>query len=145
MLYWLLFEKLHTSWGPLRLFGYVTFRVALASLFAMLFTLLLGPAEKAVQGKSKLLVVPTGALTSLPFHLLVTEKPAVPDPISHLLIGMVGPVLSVRSGGYPRPSYTHTCTMRCDSLPSFPVHSPIELDTSLTSYWGCPSSHSLTC
>ncbi len=44
MLYWLLFEKLHTTWGPMRLFGYVTFRVALASIVAMLLTLILGPA-----------------------------------------------------------------------------------------------------
>jgi phospho-N-acetylmuramoyl-pentapeptide-transferase len=44
MLYWLLYEKLHTTWGPLRLFGYVTFRVALASLLAMLIVLVFGPA-----------------------------------------------------------------------------------------------------
>ena len=44
MLYWLLYEKLHTTWGPLRLFGYVTFRIALASLLAMLIVLVFGPA-----------------------------------------------------------------------------------------------------
>jgi phospho-N-acetylmuramoyl-pentapeptide-transferase len=44
MLYWLLFEQLHSTWGPLRLFGYVTFRVAIAGLTAMLLTLLFGSA-----------------------------------------------------------------------------------------------------
>ncbi|MCC6585423.1 MAG: phospho-N-acetylmuramoyl-pentapeptide-transferase [Bryobacterales bacterium] len=44
MLYWLFFEKLSTSFGPLRLFGYVTFRVAAASLLAMLLCIALGPA-----------------------------------------------------------------------------------------------------
>lgn len=43
MLYWLLFEKLHDLWGPLRLFGYVTFRIALASLFALAITIAFGP------------------------------------------------------------------------------------------------------
>ncbi len=43
MLYWLLFEKLHTSFGPLRLFGYVTFRTAFASLTALLLCIVLGP------------------------------------------------------------------------------------------------------
>jgi CHAT domain len=33
-----------------------------------------------VKDKPHLLVVPTGALTSLPFHLLVTEKPSTPVP-----------------------------------------------------------------
>lgn len=43
MLYWLLYEKLSYLFGPLRLFGYVTFRTALASLMAMLFCIALGP------------------------------------------------------------------------------------------------------
>lgn len=43
MLYWLLYEKLSYLSGPLRLFGYVTFRTALASLMAMLLCIALGP------------------------------------------------------------------------------------------------------
>lgn len=43
MLYWLLFEKLQPIFGPLRLFGYVTFRTAFALLTALLISLLLGP------------------------------------------------------------------------------------------------------
>ncbi len=40
-----------------------------------LYQTLFGPIESALAGKAKLLVVPTGALTSLPFHVLVTRKP----------------------------------------------------------------------
>jgi CHAT domain-containing protein/tetratricopeptide (TPR) repeat protein len=40
-----------------------------------LYTALMGPVEGAIAKKPKLLVVPTGALTSLPFHVLVTKKP----------------------------------------------------------------------
>ncbi len=42
---------------------------------------LLGPVETLVKDKRSLLVVPSGSLTALPFHLLVTSKPAaaVPD------------------------------------------------------------------
>ena len=40
-----------------------------------LYETLIGPVESALAGKAKLLVVPTGALTSLPFHVLVTKKP----------------------------------------------------------------------
>jgi CHAT domain-containing protein/Tfp pilus assembly protein PilF len=40
-----------------------------------LYSALLGPVESAIANKPKLLVVPTGALTSLPFHVLVTKKP----------------------------------------------------------------------
>jgi CHAT domain-containing protein/Tfp pilus assembly protein PilF len=40
-----------------------------------LYSALLGPVEGAIARKPKLLVVPTGALTSLPFHVLVTKKP----------------------------------------------------------------------
>src|SRR5262249_59206692 len=45
-----------------------------------LYGLLIGPVEALVKDKPNLLAVPSGALTSLPFHLLVTEKPAVPQP-----------------------------------------------------------------
>ncbi len=41
-----------------------------------LYTLLLGPLDPLIRNKGHLLVVPSGALTALPFHLLVTEKPA---------------------------------------------------------------------
>lgn len=46
-----------------------------------LYGTLLGPVETLVKDKRSLLVVPSGALTALPFHLLVTEKPpaAIPD------------------------------------------------------------------
>jgi CHAT domain-containing protein/Tfp pilus assembly protein PilF len=42
---------------------------------------LLGPVEPLIKDKKQLLVVPSGALTALPFHLLLTEKPvtALPD------------------------------------------------------------------
>ena len=40
-----------------------------------MYGLLLGPVENLVKGKGHLLVVPSGALTALPFHLLVTDKP----------------------------------------------------------------------
>ena len=36
---------------------------------------LLGPVEGVLKGKTQLIVVPTGALTALPAHLLVTERP----------------------------------------------------------------------
>ena len=41
---------------------------------------LLGPVEALVKDKRHLMVVPAGALTSLPFHLLVTEKPTGSAP-----------------------------------------------------------------
>lgn len=43
MLYWLLFELLAPVWGPLRLFGYVTFRTAFAALTALLISWIVGP------------------------------------------------------------------------------------------------------
>jgi CHAT domain-containing protein/tetratricopeptide (TPR) repeat protein len=48
-----------------------------------LYATLLGPVETLVKDKRSLLVVPAGALTALPFHLLVTEPPpaAVPDTL----------------------------------------------------------------
>ena len=45
-----------------------------------LYTLLLGPVDALVKDKGHLLVAPSGVLTALPFHLLVTEKPATSDP-----------------------------------------------------------------
>jgi CHAT domain-containing protein/Tfp pilus assembly protein PilF len=48
-----------------------------------LYAALLGPVEGLAKDKRSLLVAPAGALTALPFHLLVTEKPAsaIPDKI----------------------------------------------------------------
>ncbi len=48
-----------------------------------LYVTLLGPVEPLTNDKRSLLVVPVGALTALPFHLLVTEKPpaAVPEKL----------------------------------------------------------------
>lgn len=48
-----------------------------------LYVALLGPVEALTQGKRNLLVVPSAALTALPFHLLVMEKPqaAIPDTL----------------------------------------------------------------
>jgi CHAT domain-containing protein/tetratricopeptide (TPR) repeat protein len=53
------------------------FDLALANEF---YGTLLGPVEALVKDKRSLLVVPSGALTALPFHLLVTEKPAAAIP-----------------------------------------------------------------
>ena len=38
---------------------------------------LLGPVEALIKDKTQLLIVPTGPLTALPFHLLVTDKQAI--------------------------------------------------------------------
>jgi CHAT domain-containing protein len=46
-----------------------------------LYNALLGPVEVLIKNKRHLLVVPSGALTALPFHLLVTDAPAVSMPI----------------------------------------------------------------
>ncbi len=43
MLYWILYETLFPAIGPFRLFGYVTFRTAFASLTALLLAIALGP------------------------------------------------------------------------------------------------------
>jgi CHAT domain-containing protein/tetratricopeptide (TPR) repeat protein len=59
-------EKLQKSGGKL-------FDLVLAH---ELYVALIGPVEELVKDKRHLLIVPSGALTSLPFHLLVTEKPA---------------------------------------------------------------------
>lgn len=43
MLYWLLYEKLYAYFSPFRIFQYVTFRVAFASLTALFLCIALGP------------------------------------------------------------------------------------------------------
>jgi CHAT domain-containing protein/Tfp pilus assembly protein PilF len=45
-----------------------------------LYALLIGPVDALIKDKGHLMVVPSGALTAVPFHLLVTEKPAVSAP-----------------------------------------------------------------
>lgn len=51
------------------------------ALAADLHAALLGPVEPLIAGKTSLLIAPAGALTALPFHLLVTSAPpaGVPD------------------------------------------------------------------
>ena len=39
-----------------------------------------GRSKPLIKDKRSLLVVPSGALTALPFHLLVTEQPAAAIP-----------------------------------------------------------------
>src|SRR6266446_10902897 len=43
MLYWLFYEKLFHLYSPLRVFQYATFRTAMASLTALLLSIVLGP------------------------------------------------------------------------------------------------------
>jgi CHAT domain-containing protein len=45
-----------------------------------LYATLLGPVESSLKDKRSLLIAPSGALTALPFHLLVTERPAAAIP-----------------------------------------------------------------
>jgi CHAT domain-containing protein len=45
-----------------------------------LYETLLGPVGALIRDKRHLMVVPSGALTALPFHLLVTEQPVVAVP-----------------------------------------------------------------
>src|SRR5262249_18716567 len=45
-----------------------------------LYVALFGPVETLIKDKPQLLIVPTGPLTALPFHLLVTDKPAIAVP-----------------------------------------------------------------
>jgi CHAT domain-containing protein len=53
------------------------FNLALAhELYAILF----GPVDALIRDKKHLLVVTSGALTALPFHSLVTERPVVAQP-----------------------------------------------------------------
>jgi CHAT domain-containing protein len=47
-----------------------------------LYHTLFGPVDALVKDKSHLLVVPVGALTGLPFHLLVTQKPPAATTIA---------------------------------------------------------------
>jgi CHAT domain-containing protein/tetratricopeptide (TPR) repeat protein len=56
----------------------VLFDLALAN---ELYAALIGPVEDLIKDARHMLVVPSGPLTSLPFHLLVTEKPpnAIPQ------------------------------------------------------------------
>lgn len=43
MLYWLLYQKLYPHFSPFRIFRYLTFRTAFASLTALLIALIIGP------------------------------------------------------------------------------------------------------
>jgi CHAT domain-containing protein/Tfp pilus assembly protein PilF len=45
-----------------------------------LYQTLIGPLEPLIKDKRNLLVVPSGPLTALPFHLLLTEKPTQTAP-----------------------------------------------------------------
>jgi CHAT domain-containing protein len=45
-----------------------------------LYSSLIGPVEEVIKDARHVMVVPAGPLTSLPFHLLVSEKPATPIP-----------------------------------------------------------------
>src|SRR5262249_35205279 len=45
-----------------------------------LYVALFGPIEALIKDKPLLLIVPSGPLTALPFHPLVTDKPAVAVP-----------------------------------------------------------------
>jgi CHAT domain-containing protein/tetratricopeptide (TPR) repeat protein len=45
-----------------------------------LYDTLLGPVDALIKDKKSLIVVPSGALTALPFHLLVTETPPPAKP-----------------------------------------------------------------
>ena len=47
-----------------------------------LYGILLGPVERLISSRRHVIVVPQEALTALPFHLLVTEKPAAPDVLA---------------------------------------------------------------
>jgi len=44
LLYWLLYQKLHTFFPPFRIFSYITFRTAFASLTALFMGMVVGPA-----------------------------------------------------------------------------------------------------
>lgn len=56
-----------------------------ASLFDLglsydLYAALLQPLESVFKNKTHLIIVPSGALTSLPFQVLITKKPTTPHP-----------------------------------------------------------------
>ena len=42
-----------------------------------LYVALFGPVEALIKDKPQLLIVPSGPLTALPFHLLVMDKPVI--------------------------------------------------------------------
>jgi CHAT domain-containing protein/tetratricopeptide (TPR) repeat protein len=65
-------EDCTTAQGPRGLFDLV--------LAHELYAVLIGPVERLLRDKRHLIVVPSGALTALPFHLLVTEKPGAAVP-----------------------------------------------------------------
>jgi len=44
LLYWLLYEQLYPHFSPFRLFRFLTFRTAFASLTALFMALVVGPA-----------------------------------------------------------------------------------------------------
>lgn len=46
-----------------------------------LYDTLLGPVDGLIRDRKRLLIVSSGALTALPFHLLVTDKPATATPL----------------------------------------------------------------
>jgi tetratricopeptide (TPR) repeat protein len=50
-----------------------------------LYKSLLGPVANLIDDKRHLLIVPSGVLTGLPFHLLVVEPPMTPLPNGHQL------------------------------------------------------------
>jgi hypothetical protein len=58
--------------GPRELFDF--------ALAHELYGTLIGPVESLIKDKKHLIVVPSGALTALPFHLLVTQTPAAAVP-----------------------------------------------------------------
>src|SRR5262249_29149603 len=45
-----------------------------------LYKSLLGPVANVIDDKRHLVIVPSGVLTGLPFHLLVAEPPMAPEP-----------------------------------------------------------------
>src|SRR5262249_7697101 len=49
-----------------------------------LYVALFGPVEALIKNKPHLIIVPSGPLTALPFHLLVTTKPAIAASIKEI-------------------------------------------------------------
>src|SRR5262249_58214420 len=64
-----------------------------------LFAVLIGPVDTLVRDKGHLLVAPSGTLTALPFHLLVTEKPAAATPMAGDAAGYRGAAWLVQREG----------------------------------------------
>jgi CHAT domain-containing protein/tetratricopeptide (TPR) repeat protein len=50
------------------------------ALAHQLYDVLLGPVEPLIKDRKQLIIVPTGSLTALPFHVLVTEEPVAAVP-----------------------------------------------------------------